>query len=352
MQQLNKQKHVNKGMTIRFVLALSLLMLSACTAQTNRNNANPDNFNTKAVTEEKGASSITASPDSDFPLSFELDGKTIAIEAKPNRIIALSLDTADAVLELTDSSAVAAITKSIENPYLAFNETKGNQIADKVGSVSSLDPEKILSYNPDLILLTTQHGSEVDADKILSQAGIPLISLKPWSSLEQIKSNVLIIGKALGEEKRAAEVVADLTEKVNKIQEVVDKTEIKPSLLVISPVGTNTGPYLLGQDSLTSEIVRLSGAIPTVEMMGLKQTTKASVEQIIKSDPDYILLSDWEGKGEAVFTELMNAPGWNTLKAVKDKRIKVMPAKYLVAANIHAAEGIEEIAKWLHPELF
>lgn len=351
MQQRNKQNHVNKRITIWFVLALSLLMLSACTDPAEQNN-NDDIPELDLSIKEESTDPISTSLDSDFPVSFELDGKTIAIETKPNRILALSLDTADAVLELTDSSAVAAITNSIVNPFIAFNEAKGNQIVDKVGSVSSLDPEKILAYDPDLILLTMQHGSEIDADKILSQAGIPLISLKPWSSLEQIKNNFLIIGKTLGEEKKAVELVADMTEKIDKIQDVVNKVDTKPSLLVISPVGTNTGPYLLGQDSLTSEIVRLAGAVPAVELMGLKQTTKASVEQIIKSDPDFIILSDWEGKGEDVFTDLMNEPGWNTLKAIKDKRIKIMPAKYLVTANIHVAEGIEEIAKWLHPELF
>lgn len=78
----------------------------------------------------------------------------------------------------------------------------------------------------------------------------------------------------------------------------------------------------------------------------------ASIEQVIKVDPEYILLTDWDGEGESVFESLMEDPGWSTLQAVQKEQIKMIDAKYVITPNLYAADGIEKIARWLYPERF
>lgn len=228
----------------------------------------------------------------------------------------------------------------------------GEQAANKLRFADSRDPEKILAYEPDLILLTKQHEGEMDAEQILLQSGIPLISFQPWNTIDEIAANIRLIGKVIGEEQEAAKRVEAMLSRIQAIQEAVNEIEQKKNVLVISPVGTNTGPFILGSNSLSTELLKAAGAIPAAELMGLELTSPASIEQIIKADPEYILLTDWDGEGERVFAELMETPGWNTLQAVQNQRMKMIDAKYIITPNIHADEGIEEIARWLYPEVF
>ena len=65
----------------------------------------------------------------------------------------------------------------------------GEQAANKLRFADSRDPEKILAYEPDLILLTKQHEGEMDAEQILLQSGIPLISFQPWNTIDEIAAN-------------------------------------------------------------------------------------------------------------------------------------------------------------------
>lgn len=127
-----------------------------------------------------------ASPDivdQDFPIKVEINGIEVTLEKKPERIVAISLDTADAVLELTDASHVVAVADSIQNPHLAFQTNAGSEVANYLSFSASQDPEKVLAYDPDLILLTKQHEGEMDAEKILMQSGIPLVSFQPWNTV-------------------------------------------------------------------------------------------------------------------------------------------------------------------------
>lgn len=361
MNQRNKRKRHNKT-AWAWSAALTLALLAACAplareAPADSVGAGPGSADSPAAGNGPEAAlpqpAASALRQADFPRTVELSGdKLVTIAAKPQRIVAISLDTAEAVLELAEPSRVAAITRSIGNRSLAFHAEEGEAVGSKLGSVTAIDPENILALEPDLILLTTQHGSEADADRMLAQAGVPLVSFEPWNSLERIRSHLLLIGRLLGEEAKAEERIAEMTAKIADVQARIATASAKPSLLVISPVGANTGPYVLGPDSLASDIVRKAGAVPAVESMGLKQTAKADLEHVLKQDPDYILLADWDGSGQKAYEEWMNDPGWRTLKAVQNNRIKIIPAKYVMTASVQAAEGIELIARWLHPASF
>lgn len=331
-------------------LIVLILFIAGCTTPANDDNK-PDNHNDQLENEQLNAG-LTDEQADDFPRTIEWNGQEIEIKSKPKRIAALSLDAADAVLELVDAADLAAIADSIENSNLAINTDKAAKIEGKVSGSFSIDPEKILYYEPDLILLTKQHGSESDAEQILNQSGIPLISFSPWTTLDQIAANMTVIGQVTGEEALAEQVVKNMKERIETVQHAVEDVEDPPSTLVISPVGSNTGPFLPGSTSLANEVVRLAGAVPAAELMGLEQTTKATIEQVIKADPEYIVFANWSGDGEAAFSELMEAPGWETLQAVEHDRVLILDGKYLMTPNIHVASGVEQIAQWIFPERF
>ncbi|QTH40177.1 ABC transporter substrate-binding protein [Cohnella sp. LGH] len=272
-----------------------------------------------------------------------------AIPSKPERIAALSLDAAEVVLELTDAERVAVVPRSIENPSLAFRTEEGSRVANKIAGATSLDPEQVLSYNADLLIMTKLHDKEKEATELLEQSGIPIISLESWSTMEVLMNNIMTIGAAIGEEKQAADIVAEMKSRQEKVVSAVSEA-VRPTVLVVSPLGPGTGPYLLGSSNISYDLVRLAGAAHAADSLGLTRTTKATIEQIIKADPDYILLVEWEKGKNDEMNEVTQTPGWSTLQAVKNKRVLVMPARKLLNPTRYSIDTLEEIAHWLHPE--
>ncbi|MFU1792550.1 ABC transporter substrate-binding protein [Paenibacillus azoreducens] len=286
-----------------------------------------------------------------YPKTISVAGKDVTIPKKPEKIAAISLDSADAALELVDPERMALVSTSITNSSLAYRTAEGEKVKNKIAGATSLDPEQVLSSNADLLIMTKLHDKEKEANAILEQSGIPIITLESWSTLESVMNNIMVIGQAVGEEAKAESIVADMQTKLEKTTKAIEGAS-RPSVLVVSPLGPGTGPYLIGSSNISYDLVRLAGAEHAAENLGLKRTTKASIEQIIKADPEYILLVEWQAGKTDDMNEIMQTPGWSTLKAVKNNHVLSMPAKKLLNPNRYNVDTLEEIAKWLHPDKF
>lgn len=272
----------------------------------------------------------------------------------PQRIAALSLDAAEAVLEMAGSERVVVVPRSAADPALAYRVEEAARVEHQISSAASLDPEEVLSYDPDLIIMTKVHDSERDASALLEQAGIPILSTDAWNTFGEIWANYERIGRAIGAEKEAADIVAEMKSKVEAAEAAVRDIEDqdRSSVIVISPLGPGTGPYVIGPSNIAYEIAKRAGARHAADDLGLAKTTKASMEQIMKADPDYILLIQWREGDNADLEALTEAPGWSALRAVEAGNVKVMTVKELLYPNRYSAGRVEQIARWLYPERF
>jgi iron complex transport system substrate-binding protein len=332
-----------KRFSIIFTL-FTLLFVTGCgsTKGQNEEQANVSLESTPAPTEQNNAS---------YPRVISVNGKDITIPKKPERIAAISLDAADVALELVDPERMVVVPKSSSDSSLAYRTEEAGKVPNKIMGATSLDPEQVLSYNADLLIMTKLHNKEKEVNDILQQSGIPILTLESWKTIEDVMNNITIIGQAVGEDAKAEKIVTEMKIKLEKISKAVEGVN-KPSVLVVSPLGPGTGPYLMGSSNISYDIVRLAGAVNAADQIGLTKTTKASIEQIIKADPEYILLIEWQEGKVGDLEEIMQTPGWSTLQAVQNNKVKQMPAKKLLNPNRYNVDHLEEIAKWLHPERF
>lgn len=338
-----------KRWTFNLILLTALGAMAGCGST---NESTPaDMEQTPAAVSPSSTASPAPTATDPYPLKIQVNGTDIIIPSKPERIAALSLDAAEVVLELTDAERVAVVPRSIENPSLAFRTEEGSRIANKIAGATSLDPEQVLSYNADLLIMTKLHDKEKEATDLLEQSGIPIISLESWSTMEALMNNITTIGAAIGEEQQATAIVADIQDRQDKVVSAVANAE-KPNVLVVSPLGPGTGPYLLGSSNISYDLVRLAGAEHAADHLELTRTTKATIEQVIKADPDYILLVEWEEGKMDDMDEVTQTPGWSTLQAVQNDRVLRMPARKLLNPTRYSIDTLEEIAHWLHPERF
>ena len=214
-----------------------------------------------------------------------------------------------------------------------------------------LDPEAVLAFDPDLIVLTLTHGAETDALNLLSLSGIPIIGIRDWSSFDALLQNLLLIGEAVGEEETAAAIPRDMRLRLAAIERRLAGVE-KPWTLPLSVVMPESSqPYLVGPNMFTYDLLLKAGGNYAGTRLGVTRTIVASMEQLIQADPKYLLLSDWSGTGADAYREFLNHPGMQAVTAVAEGNVLVLPYRELWH-TLDAIDGLEKVAAWLHPNRF
>jgi iron complex transport system substrate-binding protein len=75
-----------------------------------------------------------------------------------------------------------------------------------------------------------------------------------------------------------------------------------------------------------------------------------SVEELLAQNPDFILLGD-AAYGTTV-DQVKAREGWDKIKAVQDGNIFAFNDDLVSRAGPRLVQGLEELAKTIHPELF
>src|SRR5699024_11736567 len=95
---------------------------------------------------------------------------------------------------------------------------------------------------------------EVD-EKILSKFDTPNLSFSPFVTVEKFKDEALTIGEAIGKKEIALEKVEKMNDEIEAIQEKVPE-ENAPSVLVLSEVGGDMGPFMLGPTNISYDLIQ------------------------------------------------------------------------------------------------
>lgn len=329
------------------IVFICCFVLGACAV----NNADIEEGTIKADLKEMSGAENNDADETGFPVSVNVDGKEVTIQEKPQRILPLSLDGAEIVLDLVETNRVVAVSKSVADPMISTQAEKAELIDERLASATNIDPEQILSYDVDLLLLTKMHGQEADADQLLQQAGVPILSFDTVKTVDDLFTNIAVIGKAVGEKEKADALISSMKVEMEQIQSEFPAQAEKPTILVLSEVGPGTGPYMLGPTNISYDLIKKAGGEPAVNLIGLDRTTKAEVEQVIKMDPDFLFLLDWQGNGEDAYKELMDASGWNTLKAVQNGHVTITEVKYIMNPNKEIVHGLKLMAETINEAL-
>ena len=81
-----------------------------------------------------------------------------------------------------------------------------------------------------------------------------------------------------------------------------------------------------------------------------------SLETLVSANPDVIFITSM-GKLETIKKSMMenveNNPAWQTLPAVKEKKVYFLPQElFLLSPGIHYPEAVETMAKLVYPDKF
>lgn len=266
-------------------------------------------------------------------------GRSVVFNGPPQRIMALAPSNTEIVFALGAEDRVVAVDQWSDYPPAAKAKPR----------ISPLNPslEQIVRLSPDLIL-SARGGAEPLLP--LERQGIKVMIFAP-RTLDDIYRNVLLIGRIVDAQERAERLVRALRQRAAGVMaRVRDAPRLKVFIELdgIDP----SRPFTAGPGSFIDLLIQLAGGanIATLSRIAWPQF---SLEELIKADPDMIILGDALVPMNPQTPEMVaRRPGWNRLRAVRRGAIFPIETDLVSRPGPRIVEGLELLAKLFHPDLF
>jgi len=262
--------------------------------------------------------------------------RTVSFEKPPARIISLAPSLTEVCFAIDSGATLVGVTQYCNYPPEARNKPS-------IGGMVSPNFEKIAELNPDLILVTVEGNSREDFAK-LESLGYRLFVTNP-RTIEDIYRSILTIGKILGRDSTAAQLVQSLEEREKTIWSLV-KNEKKPKVFAI----ISMKPLMTaGPTTFMHQLIEKAG--------GANIASKASLpypiynrEEVLLQQPEYLVVTtDAVYSLHALYTEF---PEWEHLPAVRKRHVLMVNADLVTRPGPRIIQGLEILARVFHPEKF
>lgn len=273
----------------------------------------------------------------------DMAGREVTVPDEVNRVVTTYRSATQFVFCLGAQDRLVASDLSFEKISLFQKLYEGEKIPNVGSKRHGLNLEQIIEVEPDLVILFPYNDGPKVAEK-LEEFDIASLIIVP-ESYEQIKETTRILGKALGVEKRADEVIGQynrILDIVQRTNDIVNKKEV---------YFANSDLFdTVGKNMLQTSMIELAGGInPAKEVKS--GFIKTSLEELIEWNPEYIVVSQYYS---GTVEDLMNRPELNSLKAVKNENIYRFPSKVEPwdFPSPSSYLGIVWLAEKLYPERF
>jgi iron complex transport system substrate-binding protein len=275
--------------------------------------------------------------EADYPRTVIDDaGASVTIAAKPQRIVALTPASLEALAQFGFGQSVVGVAACSCLP-IAFTATP--QVADYTGT----NVEEIISLNPDLVFVGGSGFTPDDAITQLKAANLTVVTLDP-KSISGVYTTLQLIGDAAGASVTAAEVIATAKSDIAVLTALVQD---QPMVSVFYEIDATGAIYGLAPDDYAAELVALARG--DLVSSGVNGVYEISLEALVTAAPAVILLGD---AAYGVTAEAVAArPGWGTIPAVVNGAIRPIDGDLVSIPGPRIAEAFRAIIAQLHPTI-
>ncbi|ADL53579.1 ABC transporter substrate-binding protein [Clostridium cellulovorans] len=286
-----------------------------------------DNTNSKET--------VSASSGVSYPYDFKDDhDREITIKEEPKKVISLSPAITETIYALGEEDRLVGRSDSDDYP---IEVTK----IDSLGTVSEPNVEKIVSLNPDIVVVSSITKDEV-VEKI-QKLGINVVVIKEATSLEGVYDKISTVAALFNDKGDGEDLVEDMKEKVEDITEKVKDLD-KPSVYYVVGYG-EYGDYAATGDTFIGNIIERAGATNAASD---GTNWSYSLEKLVQKNPDILVCTNkYDTKAG-----IKAANGYKELSAVKGEKLYEIDEDLLNRQGPRVVDGLEELAKIIHPEVF
>jgi iron complex transport system substrate-binding protein len=294
---------------------------------------------TPTVTPEPTAAPPTATPEPTPVVLIDDIGSEVEIAGPVERIISLAPSNTEIAFALGLGGRLVGVTDFCDYPPEALE-------IEKIGGVEQ-NLEQIVALGPDLVLGIG--GEPVPAiNGQLRDLGLTVLVLGP-DDLDALYHDIELVGQAAGVQERATELVAEMQERIAAVTALTTDVAERPLVFYELDATDPARPWTPGAGSWHDAFIQIAGG---TNLAGAQEHAwvQLNAEEIVAQDPGIIILGDanWGVTPESV----AERPGWDAIAAVQNGQVYPIDDNLMSRPGPRVVEGIEQLARLIHPELF
>lgn len=312
--------------------ALAVLLLVGC----GQKEETPVENNDNAQQQEQPAAVEEAA----FPITMtDAVGNEITLEEAPKTIVSMIPSNTEILFALGLNEEIVGVNDYDNYPEEALEK-------EKIGG-QEFNVEKIVSMNPDIVFA---HESGLGVGEAglqqIRDAGVKVFVVKNAADFNETYTTIEQIGRATGKLEEAQTIVEDMKAKVEEVKEKVAKVETKKTVFVENSDVPDI--YTAGKGTFIQEILDMVNA----ENIAADQEGWfiMSSEEIVSRNPDVIIIM--YSYVDGIVDSVKARDGFDTVTAVQNDAVVQVDENLTSRTGPRLAEGLEEIAKAIYPEVF
>ena len=253
--------------------------------------------------------SLATAPAEDAAITVtDMHGREITLTEPATRIVVMQPSDCEILCAIGCEEAIVGRGQYVDYPESILD-------VPVVQSGENTNIEEILALNPQVVLMNDMGQSEEQV-KQLEENGVK-VAVSQATDIEGVYYAIRMIGRLMGKDENAEDVIADMEATFNEIREN-SSNEGKSVYFEVSPL--QWGLWTAGKGTFMDELAEICGL--TNAFADLDGWAEISEEQVLARDPDYIVtITMYYGEGPTPVEEILGREGWGDLKAVKNDAI-------------------------------
>lgn len=273
----------------------------------------------------------------------DVRGQEITIEKNPERVVSVFNSFLD-IWMASGGEVIGTIEPSGDKPV------PGTENAEIVGTLGAVSLEKVLSLEPDVVIVNGNSAHHMELVPSLEQNGIKVVALDFVYKADYFKL-ARVYTALTGREDLYEKTVVEVEQNINQI--IADSPQDK-NYKVLLIMASGKSITARGTDSYVGEMLKDLHTTNIADVSNnVLSETSFSMEKIIEEDPDFIFVQTTGSDLDVVYDKLKqdveSNPAWASLQAVQNDRYIFLPKDiYMYKANARYAEAYEGLAQHLY----
>jgi iron complex transport system substrate-binding protein len=211
-----------------------------------------------------------------------------------------------------------------------------------VGGGMNPSIEAVVALRPDLVLGWETKGDQ-STRRRLEELGVPVFAVEADDTTDVFRT-VDNLGRLTGRARAADSLAAGLR---RELAEVAASVVGRPRPTVFFLVW-NDPPMTAGPQTFISQVLGVAGGRNVfADVAG--EWPNVALEEIVRRQPDFLVLPQGEKGGAHDVDQLRGSPGWRELRAMREGRVVTIDAEMMNRPGPRLGEAARALRDALHP---
>ncbi|MBL0937980.1 MAG: cobalamin-binding protein [Gemmatimonadaceae bacterium] len=280
------------------------------------------------------ADSLKTAPASSAISVVDDAGNTVTLPHPASRIVSLIPSATETLLAIGAMPQLVGRTRYDVAPQVQHLPLVGGSVDPSIEAIVALRPELVISWESD---------KRQQFRERLTKLGIPIFMLRTQDTTDVFRG-MANLGVLTGHRDDAAHATATLRAELDGVRQSVQGLPRPKVMYVVF----HDPPMTVGPNAFIGQLINLAGGQSIFED-ATSNWPNVSVEEIVRRDPDIVIVPVGEFKGQAL-NRLKVLQGWRNLRAIRGNHAVAVPADLLSRPSPNIGKAARVLRAAMHPQ--